>query len=194
MLDVSKKKLIGSENIEKLYLGRLSMFLKNKFSILVLALVLVLKAQLVFANDVCATTERELRGSLAVFNTTEEWVETTAGDKRPLRAVVTSNESQIFLSFEKSDARILAQPSTSEFFSAARASEYTLWGEGPIKICQDGQGYKIEFLSGVMATTDAPGIMRSNFRAGARMNLRMNSASNIRISAGLWNSNLVPAK
>lgn len=170
------------------------MFLKNKFSILVLALVLVLKAQLVFATDVCATTERELRGSLAVFNTTEEWVETTAGDRRPLRAVVTSSEDQIFLSFEKSDARIQAPPSSLEFFSALRGAEYTLWGEGPVKICQEGETYKIEFLSGVTATTDAPGIMRSNFRAGAQLNLRMNSASNIRISAGLWNSSLVPAR
>lgn len=170
------------------------MSLKNKFSILVLALVLVLKSQLVLATEVCITTESGLTGNLAVFNTTEEWVETTAGDRRPLRAVVTTNEEQIFLSFEKSDARIEAQPSSGEFFSSARRAEYTLWGEGPIKICRDGESYKIEFLEGVSATSDAPGIMRSNFRAGAQMNLRMNSTNNIRISAGLWNSSLVPAR
>lgn len=147
-----------------------------------------------FAFADCAVNSSGLTGRLSSFANTEEWFETTARDARPLRVVVTSDEEKIFLSFEKSDERIDAAPSSPQFLRRAAAAEYTLWGEGNIRICPNGNNYTLEFLEGAISTSDAPGVMRGNFRTGARLNLalgRSQQANTIQISAGaFWNSTM----
>jgi hypothetical protein len=159
-------------------------------------IVICFQTQLLWASDDCATNESGLTGNLRHFNRLDEWYETTASDRRPLKVIVNADESRVFLSFEKSDVAIRAPQ--NQFLSQAANADYTLWGEGPIEICQNGSNYKIKFLEGARATSDAPGVMRSNFRVGAEMNLTVNSTENsvrdIRIGAGFWNSTLVPVR
>ena len=156
----------------------------------------IILAQATFAAENCVSNETGLTGNLRHFTRLDEWFETTASDRRPLKVIVNADESRIFLSFEKSDVAISAP--TSQFISQAATAEYTLWGEGPIKICENGNGFKIQFLEGAHATSDAPGIMRNNFKEGAEMNLSVNNSQNsvrdIRIGAGFWNSTLVPVR
>lgn len=153
-------------------------------------------SQAALAAENCASNETGLTGNLRHFTRLDEWFETSASDKRPLKVIVSADDSRIFLSFEKSDVAIDAP--AGQFISQAASVEYTLWGEGPIKICHNGNGFKIQFLEGAHATSDAPGIMRNNFRAGAEMNLNVNNSANsvrdIRIGAGFWNSTLVPVR
>ena len=182
------------------------MFSKKVISILLLAT--SLQSNFAFATEGCATNQAELVGNLSAFRNTEEWVENTAGDNRPLRVSVTVDAERIFLTFDKSDA--VVDEAQTNFLQRASNADYTLWGEGPVEICPNNNNtYKIVFLGGTRVTSDAHSAMRSNFTPGAQLNLRLNRESNnasgdssstrsnnavanIRISAGLWGATFLP--
>jgi hypothetical protein len=145
--------------------------MKKPFVLLLVPLVFGL-SQSAFADDECAGNLQEVEAMIG-HDFHSSWRETSARDKKPMHLRITERGEKLHIVFEKTDDGI--------------------WGSGRVEVCKKGSKYEI-VATDMVPGDAADGLIRGMMKGTQKFDLKVNSASSIRVSRVGWGGNFEPGQ